>query len=99
MTGKTIKEVFGEELNSADKGRKFKKLSLTELDSVSGGEMDEKQEKLLRLVLSKPKNLDNCTLGEVVELIPQYYEEYFSKFPNVRISDILFWILEHWDEI
>ena len=99
MTRKTLKEVFGEELNSADKRRKFKKLGLSELDGVSGGEMDETQQKLLRFIVSKSKKYDECTLAEVHELIPQYYEEYFSKFPNVRISDILFWILEHWDEI
>ena len=99
MTRKSFEEAFVEGVSPDDNGRKLRELSLSELEGVSGGKLDTTQEKLLRMVVSKSKNYDNSTIEDTVNLVSSYYDEYFSKFPNVRRFDIWCWIVNHWDEI
>lgn len=103
MANKTFKDIFGDvlkkDLPGTGSGFSDKKLGVSDLEGVIGGVMDRTQERLLKLAVSTAKNTYNCTLEEVLNGIPEYYDQYSSKYPNVTMEDVSTWISNNWDQI
>lgn len=101
MANKSFKDIFGEVLNTNHPGSGFsgKKLNEADLDNVTGGVITWGQEKLLKMAVSTAKNTYNCTFDEVMNGIPEYYEQYCSQYTNVTMDDVTTWITNNWDRI
>lgn len=103
MANKTFKDIFGEVLNAdhpgSGSGFSGKKLSDTDLENVSGGVITRGQEMLLKTAVSVAKNSYKCTLDEIMNGIPEYYDQYCSQYPDVTMDDVRAWIINNWDKI
>ena len=101
MASKSFKDIYDGVVgqNSSGSGLAGNKLSMDDLSNISGGVMTRIQEKLLSMAVKEAKNKYGCTLDEVLEGIPEYYDMYHDSYPDVTMEDVTTWIEKNWDKI